>query len=120
MNKKKFALALYNEALSEEMTEFNEQILAYNIHDNVKDVEGIHSGGGNFHLCIHLHDGHIMSLHYAFGDIEMSYAPWDSIASYFQHEWDGFGFEYEKPNYENRVTTFRNFHTIINNYINVY
>lgn len=68
-----------------------------------KDSMAYHSGGGFFHLFLHLNDGRIMSVHLTDFSIEISYKPWESINDYLSQDNDGFGFEYDQPNWEDRL-----------------
>ena len=120
MTKSKFAEKLYNQAISNEMVEFNAKLISLNIHQEVKDLESIHSGGGCYHLCIHLYNGHIITLHYEHQDVEYSYHPYNNIDAYYEQDEDGFGYEYTKPNYEMRVARFDSIDTIIANFLTLY
>lgn len=63
------------------------------------------SGGGFLHLFLHLKDKKIVSIHFADLNIELSYRPWNCLDDYLdmQEEGEGFGFEYNSPNYDQRI-----------------
>ena len=60
------------------------------------------SGGQMFHIFFHLQDRRILTINVSDFSIELSYDPWESIASYYESD-HGFGFEYDRPNYDSRV-----------------
>ena len=75
--------------------------------ENIKFEEHMFyfSGGGFLHLFLHLNDKKIISIHFADLNIEMSYRPWNCLDDYLdmQEEGEGFGFEYNSPNYDQRI-----------------
>lgn len=62
-----------------------------------------HSGGGFFHMFLHLNSGKILSVHLTDFSIELSYCEWESIDNYLSQDADGFGFEYDQPDWEDRL-----------------
>lgn len=76
------------------------------------------SGGGFLHLFLHLKNKKIVSIHFADLNIEVSYKSWNWLDDYLerQEEETGFGFEYNFPNYQERIVgdnwTPKEFHKI--------
>jgi len=84
----------------------------------VIDNTSFHSGGGCFHYFLHLSDKRVLTFHHT-DDVEISYKEWDSIDDYIHSSGDqydgdehigyiedGFGWEFQNPNYDNRVWIF--------------
>lgn len=63
------------------------------------------SGGGFFHAFLHLKNKKVVSIHFCEFNVELSYKEWDSLDEYLdgQDNQDGFGFEYDYPNWEDRI-----------------
>ena len=88
----------------------------YGIEDECGNF--IPSGGGCYHMLMHLDSGHIITFHTSDDDIEISYNKWSSIQDYYDIE-EGFphddlelvdfeggmGWEYKSPYYNTRTTT---------------
>lgn len=67
---------------------------------SVKDKEHISTGGGFEHDFYLLNNGHVLSIHYPFMDVEISYNKFLTIDEYIDTD---FGYEYTHPNYEQRM-----------------
>tara|TARA_R100000664_G_C2698766_1_gene99938 strand:+ start:141 stop:476 length:336 start_codon:yes stop_codon:yes gene_type:complete len=68
----------------------------------IQEVESVNSGGGCWHLLLHLKNKHIINI----TDLreEYSYDKFEDISDYFDHEDKGFGWEYLRPNYYMRCS----------------
>ena len=74
-------------------------------HSNeVKNVVSHYSGGGVYHMFFHLDNGKIIT-HTSDGiqSIYISYKKYKSINNYISDTENGFGWEHEKPNWEERT-----------------
>lgn len=64
------------------------------------------SGGGFFHVFLHLKNKKVVAIHFDEFNVELSYKQWDSLDYYvdgYDLDGDGFGFEYDYPNWEDRI-----------------
>ena len=68
----------------------------------ILDSRKHHSGGNFWHIFLLRNDGHIITIHCEFGDVEISHSKYSSIDEYLKNDDDGFGFEGYKPNYKKR------------------
>ena len=68
----------------------------------IQEVESVNSGGGCWHLLLHLKNKHIINI----TDLreEYSYDKFEDISDYFDYEDKGFGWEYLRPNYYMRCS----------------
>tara|TARA_R100000231_G_scaffold105734_2_gene78333 strand:+ start:138 stop:1226 length:1089 start_codon:yes stop_codon:yes gene_type:complete len=86
-----------------------------NFAHKIVDVDYFHSGGGLYHMFMHLESGHIISFHDSEHDFEVSYNKWGSIDAYYNVETrfteddlelvdfeGGMGHENKCPNYNQR------------------
>jgi hypothetical protein len=85
-----------------------EQIKPFNL--KVIDSTSFHSGGGCWHYFLHLSDKRILTFHHT-DDVEISYKDWNSIDDYLDASDDteaenGFGWEFQSPDYDNRCFQF--------------
>ncbi len=62
--------------------------------------ENISTGGGFEHDFFLLNNGHVLSIHYPFMDVEISYNKFLNIDQYIDTD---FGYEYQYPDYEVRT-----------------
>ena len=69
------------------------------------DDASYHSGGGCWHYFFHLSDKRVLTFHHT-DDVEISYNKWDKLDDYLNDEENGFGWEHQNPNYENRQWIF--------------
>ena len=88
-----------------------------NFAHKIVDVDYFHSGGGFYHMFMHLDSGHIITFHNCEHDFEVSYNKWESIDAYYDVETKftevdlelvdfegGMGYENTYPNYNQRYT----------------
>jgi hypothetical protein len=68
--------------------------------DHIKDIQSVYSGGGCWHLLLHLSNGHIINI--TDGSFESSYHTYDNIDEYCGGYDQGLGWEYTLPSYEDR------------------
>ena len=85
-----------------------EQIKPFNL--KVIDSTSFHSGGGCWHYFLHLSDKRILTFHHT-DDVQISYKKWNSIDDYLDASDDteaenGFGWESQGPDYDNRCFQF--------------
>ena len=88
----------------------NELIKPHNL--KVIDSNVYHSGGGCFHYFFYLSDKRVLTFHHT-DDVEISYNKWDSLDDYINGQFvsqndkdDGFGWEFENPDYKDRQWIF--------------
>jgi hypothetical protein len=79
----------------------------FELAKNTPHIDSIayYSGGGHTHLFLHLANKKVLSFHFCEFVVELSYKEWDSLEDYMegkQDDGDGFGFEYDYPNWEER------------------
>lgn len=70
--------------LTDEENALTNQILAHPLFKDYKELETFSSGGNNFHTCILLSNGHIVTINYDSGVIQYSYLTYDSIGEYLE------------------------------------
>ena len=77
---------------------------------HIDDIQEWHSGGGFYHLFILLQSGHVISHSKADKFLEISKKKWESILKYYESdsedEEDGFGYEANNDDHENRCLDF--------------
>jgi len=88
------------------------QFISYvrpNLAEGIKSVEDYNSGGGFIHLFLQLKDDRIFMFHHMEDPkslkcwiSEISFKSYKSIDDYLFIDEDGFGFEPNKDNYDNR------------------
>ena len=78
----------------------------------VINATSFHSGGGCWHYFLHLSDKRVLTFHHT-DDVEISYNKWDSLDDYINGQFvsqndkdDGFGWEFENPDYKDRQWIF--------------
>ena len=76
----------------------------------VINATSFHSGGGCWHYFLHLSDKRVLTFHHT-DDVEISFKPWNSIDDYLDASDDteaenGFGWESQSPDYDNRCFQF--------------
>ena len=86
----------------------NELIKPHNL--KVIDSNVYHSGGGCFHYFFYLSDKRVLTFHHT-DDVEISHKKWNSIDDYLDASDDteaenGFGWESQGPDYDNRCFQF--------------
>jgi hypothetical protein len=84
------------------LTRIDSQLLGLLDRVLYTDLDGYHSGGGMYHIFFHLQDRRILTVNVTDFSMELSFDPWDSIHSYYDSG-NGFGFEYDLPDYDSRV-----------------
>ena len=107
---KKRAIHFFDALLSKEL------IMPFDLKEIDSTV--YHSGGGCFHYFLHLSDKRVLTFHHT-DDVEISYKDWDSIEDYIDSSGDqydgdeylgyvedGFGWESQNPNYNDRQWIF--------------
>ena len=84
----------------------NNYFLLSDVYSQIKEVESYGSGGGFNHVFIHLKNNHIIAYHHETECLEYSYKSWQSISDYYEdieEKEEGFGYEANNPNHENRI-----------------
>ena len=75
--------------LTDEENDLTNQIISHPLFKDYKELETFSSGGNNFHTCILLSNGHIVTINYDSGVIQYSYLIYDSIEEYLGESSDG-------------------------------
>lgn len=75
--------------LTDEENDLTNGILEHPLFKDYKEIETFSSGGNNFHTCILLSNGHIVTINYDSGVIQYSHFVYDSISEYLEESFDG-------------------------------
>jgi len=81
-------------------------------NNKIKTIRDHHSGGGCMHLLFHLDDKRIFVFHHT-NDAEISHGKWNTLSEYIwsdqsldNYEELGLGWEWQLPNYKDRLFSF--------------